>query len=65
MEPRKMFSRMSDLRKVLVREVIYVERVVGEGTEENPARRIVEIYEMDGKLIARRDDGFEQLGCGR
>jgi len=59
---RKMFPRISDLRKVRVREVIEVERVVGEGVPEDPARCIREFYDFNGKLLARHDPGFERGG---
>jgi len=57
MEKRKMFKRMSDLRTVKIREVIEVVRVVGEGTDDSPARLIQEYYSFDGKILAR-NDGF-------
>jgi len=54
-EPRKMFKRMSDLRKVHIIQVIEVVRVVGEGITEDPARLVHEYYDFEGKLLARAD----------
>jgi len=33
----------------------------GNGTEENPYRKVVEVYDKDGTLIAQNDDTFKEV----
>lgn len=49
---QEMYPRKSDLREVRIEKVIYVKRVIGAGIQSDPARQLVEIYDLDGKLIA-------------
>lgn len=39
--------------------VIYSETCRGKGTEDNPYRTVVQIHDLDGKLIAERDPELE------
>lgn len=52
---REMFPRLNDLRKVHIIQVIEVVRVIGEGTDEDPARMIYEYFDFEGKLLSRSD----------
>ena len=47
--------RASNVDTAQVIEVIKVESLFGDGTEESIARKIIEYYDLEGHLLARVD----------
>lgn len=48
--------RSSNVNSVKIEKVIIVKSDVGKGTKEDVSREITEIYDLKGRLIARKDD---------
>lgn len=50
------FIRNSNVDSAKLIQVIAVESVAGNGTEDNPFHRVYEYYSVDGDLLARTDN---------
>jgi len=63
---RRPFERLSNVDSAKVQQIIVVESLVGEGTDDgSPKRLIKEYFSLDGELLARRDtylDGALEMG---
>ena len=63
---RKPFERLSNVDGAKVQQVIVVESLVGEGSDNgSPKRQIKEYFSLEGELLARRDtylDGELEMG---
>ena len=49
-----MICRGTDSAKVI--QVIETKALKGEGTQENPARTVIQYWDLDGNLLAERDN---------
>ena len=45
----------SQIRKVLIEEVIIIKELIGNGMEEDPYRELIVVYAKDGSFIAEED----------
>ena len=44
-----------------VRQVIEMWALRGEGTEQDPMRRVLQLFDLDGNFLAERDQAAEKL----
>ena len=54
--------RRSSVDSVEVLRVVRIISIVGLGTDEEPIQEVVEYWDMDGNLLARRDQYSEARG---
>lgn len=58
----KRYKRLTSIDGIRVVEVIEITSVVGDGTDGNPVRQVIEYYSMGGIRLARHtyDDNLDK-----